>query len=364
MFRRISLALILATSSPVQRSRSSTSTARSRPSGWARCTFEVSCPADVRADFNRGVALLHSFWYAAAIDAVQRHRQARAGRARWSTGASRWGSGATRSAARARRETITRGRVAVAREADGAATSRHASATTSRRSTRCTATRMRRRNRRARAAYEAKMAALYAAYPKDSEAAVFYAIALVAAASPTDQTYAKQMQAAGILEKVFATQPDHPGITHYLIHSYDYPKLADKGLAAARRYASIAPDAPHALHMPSHIFTRVGAWQDSIDSNMASAAAAKKANSRGRRAARDGLPGLREPAACARRRSEAAAGRDRSDPRPRRRRQRLRPRRLLSAPTRFPRVSRSSAAPGPRPPTSPSAPARSRTPKR
>jgi hypothetical protein len=118
-----------------------------------------------------------------------------------------------------------------------------------------------------------------AKYPKDTEAAVFYAIGLDAAADPADKTYAKQLQAAKTLEQVMASQPDHPGIAHYLIHSYDYPALAEKGLPAARRYAKIAPDAPHALHMPSHIFTRVGSWQDSIDSNMASAAAAKKANS-------------------------------------------------------------------------------------
>ena len=104
-------------------------------------------------------------------------------------------------------------------------------------------------------------------------------IALDAAADPNDKTYARQLQAAQTLEKVMAMQPDHPGIAHYLIHSYDYPPLAEKGLPAARRYAKIAPDAPHALHMPSHIFTRVGSWQDSVDSNMASAAAAKKANS-------------------------------------------------------------------------------------
>ena len=128
-------------------------------------------------------------------------------------------------------------------------------------------------------AYERAMEAVVTKYPTDTEAKIFYAIALDAAADLADQTYAKQLKAAAILEAALSKQPNHPGIAHYLIHSYDVPALAGKGLNAARSYAKIAPDAPHALHMPSHIFTRVGAWQDSIESNRASAAAAKNANS-------------------------------------------------------------------------------------
>ena len=112
-------------------------------------------------------------------------------------------------------------------------------------------------------------------YPEDREAAIFYALALNITALPVDKTYANQLKAAGILEKVFAEQPNHPGVAHYLIHSYDYPPIASRGLSAARRYAGIAPAAPHALHMPSHIFTREGFWRESIESNLASAAAAK-----------------------------------------------------------------------------------------
>jgi hypothetical protein len=112
-------------------------------------------------------------------------------------------------------------------------------------------------------------------YPDDREAAIFYALALNATALPTDKTYANQLKAAAILEKVFAEQPQHPGVAHYLIHSYDYPPIAEKGVGAARRYAGIAPAAPHALHMPSHIFTRRGYWQESVESNRASAAAAQ-----------------------------------------------------------------------------------------
>src|SRR5258706_13027586 len=108
-------------------------------------------------------------------------------------------------------------------------------------------------------------------YPEDSEASIFYALALNATALPGDKPYANQLKAAGILEKVFAVQPDHPGVAHYLIHSYDYPSIAQQGLNAARRYASVAPDAPHALHMPGHIFTRLGLWDESIETNVRSA---------------------------------------------------------------------------------------------
>src|SRR6185369_568358 len=125
------------------------------------------------------------------------------------------------------------------------------------------------------AAYEKAMAQVHARYPDDREAAVFYALALDATAAPTDKTYANQKKAAAILEKVYAEQPNHPGVAHYLIHSYDYPPLAGQGLVSARSYAKIAPSVPHAQHMPSHIFTRLGLWQESIDSNRASASAGK-----------------------------------------------------------------------------------------
>jgi hypothetical protein len=115
--------------------------------------------------------------------------------------------------------------------------------------------------------YEKAMAQLASRYPHDREAAIFYALALNVAADPNDKTYARQLQAAAILEPIFAAQPEHPGAAHYLVHSYDYPPIAAKGLPAARKYAAIAPSAAHAQHMPSHIFTRVGAWEDSIEAN-------------------------------------------------------------------------------------------------
>lgn len=129
-------------------------------------------------------------------------------------------------------------------------------------------------------AYERAMADVAAKFPADPEASIFWALSLTASALPTDKTYANQRKAGAILEKLYPQQPNHPGITHYIIHSYDVPALADRALEAARRYAKIAPSAPHALHMPSHTFTRVGAWQDSIDTNKASAAAARKGNAR------------------------------------------------------------------------------------
>ena len=119
------------------------------------------------------------------------------------------------------------------------------------------------------------MEAMSRRYPEDSEAAIFYGLSLLASEPPNDTIFTNRKKAAEVLEKQFAKEPQHPGIAHYLIHSYDKPGMAALGLPAARRYAKIAPAAPHALHMPSHIFERLGLWQDDIDSNLASAAATR-----------------------------------------------------------------------------------------
>jgi len=119
--------------------------------------------------------------------------------------------------------------------------------------------------------------ALAARYPDDDEAQIFSALYIAGTQSQADQTYGAYLRAVAILEPQFAKHPDHPGVAHYLIHSYDAPPLAQKGLVAARRYAGIAPDAPHALHMPSHIFTRVGSWDESIATNLRSATVAREA---------------------------------------------------------------------------------------
>ncbi len=122
--------------------------------------------------------------------------------------------------------------------------------------------------------FEQAMGKLAASYSDDTEASILSALMTSASFVPTDKTYANQFKAAKILEPLFAAQPDHPGVAHYLIHTYDYPPIAEHGLEAARSYAKIAPDAPHALHMPSHVFTRLGYWSESIEANQAAAAAA------------------------------------------------------------------------------------------
>jgi tetratricopeptide (TPR) repeat protein len=129
--------------------------------------------------------------------------------------------------------------------------------------------------------YLKAMEALAAKYPDDDEAQIYYAITLNVAASPADKTYANQLKGAAILEPIWQRQPQHPGVAHYLIHLYDYPAIAAKGLPAALSYAKIAPNAPHAQHMPSHIFTRVGYWKESIAANTASVQAAKSSKELG-----------------------------------------------------------------------------------
>ena len=126
-------------------------------------------------------------------------------------------------------------------------------------------------------AFEQKMAALHAANPSDSEAAIFHALALAITAPKTDRTFANQRKCGEILEPIFEQQPHHPGVAHYIIHCYDNPVLAEKGLRAARLYAKIAPASAHANHMPSHIFTRVGSWDESVSSNIRSAELAAQA---------------------------------------------------------------------------------------
>jgi tetratricopeptide (TPR) repeat protein len=130
-------------------------------------------------------------------------------------------------------------------------------------------------------AYEQAMEKLAATYPDDVEAKILYALAVSANHDLNDKTFARPLKAAALLEPLFTAYPQHPGVAHYLIHSYDYPPIASKGLEAAKRYSQLAPDAVHAQHMPSHIFTRVGAWRESVASNQASVAAANGYNPHG-----------------------------------------------------------------------------------
>ena len=126
-------------------------------------------------------------------------------------------------------------------------------------------------------AYSGAMGKIYEHYPEDGEAAAFYGLSLISIPAHGDADVANRRKAVAVLNKLFAAEPDHPGAAHYLIHACDTPELASQGLDAARRYAKIAPDSSHALHMPSHIFSRLGLWQESIDSNLAAAAAAEAA---------------------------------------------------------------------------------------
>jgi hypothetical protein len=238
--------------------------------------FPVSCSAEAQVQFDRAVALLHSFWYAEALKGFTTvpETDATCALGYWGIAMSVWyplwqpPSEAM----------LKKGGEAVERaKAVGGKTAREQQYIAAIEAFYKDAGKLDHRTRAL--AYEKAMEQLSLRYQEDREAAVFYALALNATASPNDKTYANQLRATAILEGVFEEQPDHPGVAHYLIHSYDYPPLADRGLDAARRYAKIAPSAPHALHMPSHIFTRLGLWQESIGSNVNSATAAKGHNS-------------------------------------------------------------------------------------
>jgi len=240
--------------------------------------FPVSCRAEVRADFETAVAILHSFGYARAEKAFAdiAARDARCAMAHWGIAMSLyhpvWAAG--NPAAQPTPAELARGRAAVLRAREiGADTPRErdyiaAVAAFYKDSDSV--------DHAPRAlAFQKGMEQVRLNNPQDDEAAIFYALSLLGTATPSDKTYANQRKAAELLNDVLPRAPDHPGVAHYLIHSLDYPSLAELALPAARAYARIAPSAPHALHMPSHIFTRLGLWGESIESNLASAAAAR-----------------------------------------------------------------------------------------
>jgi tetratricopeptide (TPR) repeat protein len=234
--------------------------------------FDTSCSATAQPQFERAVAMLHSFWFQAGLDAFAEVAQTDPGcaMAHWGTAMIWWGNPL---AGPASPKGLKEGWAAVERaKAVGAKTPREAGYVAAVEAFFKDADKVDHRTRAL--AYEKAMEKLARQYPDDAEAAIFYALALNVTLVPTDKTYANQLKAAAILEPIFAKQPEHPGVAHYLIHSYDFPPIAGQGLTAANRYAAIAPSAPHALHMPSHIFTRVGAWEASIESNRASAKAA------------------------------------------------------------------------------------------
>jgi hypothetical protein len=236
--------------------------------------FPVSCAPTVQKPFERGVALLHSFWYEEAEKEFQQIAadDPHCAMAHWGVAMSLWHELWNHPDA----QMLQRGldEVHEAKTTDGPATP-HEKAYIAAVSAFYSDSKKLDHEARAKA-YSAAMKKVYEGYPEDHEAAVFYALSLLASEPHEDSTFANRRQAAAILEKLFAVEPDHPGVAHYLIHAYDKPQLAQLGLPAARRYAQVAPAAPHALHMPSHIFARVGLWQDDINSNLASIAATRK----------------------------------------------------------------------------------------
>ena len=251
------------------------------PGRLGKVNFSVSCDPSVQAEFNSAVAMLHSFWYEKASDtfADMAAKDPTCGIAYWGIAMAHyhqiWSAPGPAD--------LKAGVVSLEKaEAAGAKTQRERDYIAGLATFYMDSDKLDHRTRVL--AYERAMQRIYEAYPQDREAAAFYALALLASSLntvPQDKTYAREKKAGAILETIFAEQPEHPGVAHYIIHAYDYPPLAERALDAARRYAKIAPDSPHALHMPSHIFTRLGLWQESIDSNLASAASAAKNNAPG-----------------------------------------------------------------------------------
>lgn len=242
--------------------------------------FEVSCNRPAQESFNEAVAWLHSFEYARAEDIFHGvlDRDPSCAMAYWGMAMSLWHQlwAAPPSPA------------ALARGAQYVSDAQALAPKSTREASYIDAigafySGLEEFNHRTRAlAYEKAMGDLHSSHPEDREASIFYALSLLATALPTDKTFENQLKSGALLEAVLDDNPGHPGTTHYIIHSYDYPELAERALEAARRYARIAPASAHANHMPSHIFTRRGLWQESIATNLNAAAAGKAfAQSRG-----------------------------------------------------------------------------------
>jgi len=228
--------------------------------------FPVSCASDVQKSFEKGVALLHSFWYEESGKTFQEieKQDPKCAMAYWGEGMSAWHQLWGHPDAKT-----------IKKELEGLKKAGKLQPKTERERDYIAALKQFYSNgkqdheKRAKA-YSSAMEKVYRKYPDDHEATAFYALSLLASEPEGDTTFANRKEAGAVLGKLFDIEPNHPGVAHYLIHSYDKPQLAELGLPAARRYARIAPFAPHAVHMPSHIFARVGDWQASIKSNRAS----------------------------------------------------------------------------------------------
>ena len=235
--------------------------------------FPTSCSAEAQPVFEQAVAMLHSFWFDQAIATFREVAEVDpdCAMARWGEAMTLWGNPMTRAAPPAERVVEAQTALALARASLDRITPRermYLEAAAALYDGYPEVGHIQRMH-----AHEEAMRTLMEAYPDDPEAATFYGRIVVGNAPPDDLTYSRQLHAAAILEPLFQAQPDHPGLAHYLIHAFDAPATAEAGLDAALRYADIAPAAPHALHMPTHIFTRMGYWEESIELNARSAQA-------------------------------------------------------------------------------------------
>lgn len=242
-----------------------------------KARLETSCTEAARTEIDRGVTLIHSFWYAEAEKSFRRAAASDpdCGMAWWGVAMSNlhpiWAPPTP--------DELKMGREAAERAMKtGAKTDREKAFIAAIATFYSDADKLDHRTRMV--AYEKAMAAVARDYAEDREAAILHALSLLGVAPPNDKTYAEQKKAAAILNRVLPEAPEHPGVAHYLIHSFDYPELAQLALPAARVYAKLAPGSPHALHMPSHIFTRLGLWDESIASNLASAEKARNYTSK------------------------------------------------------------------------------------
>jgi tetratricopeptide (TPR) repeat protein len=239
-------------------------------------SFSVSCAESVRVPFNRGVALLHDFWYDEARPQFEKIAKANP-----SCAMAHWGIAMSvfhQIWDRPDEATMTLGwREMQSAQAHGAKTAREREYVAALSGF----FRPDKRDYQARIeGYTAAMAKLYSDYPHDIDAGAFYALSLLASVAPDDTSLTQERKAMAVLNPLFAKYPDHPGVVHYIIHACDTPSLAPQGLAAAEHYGEIAASAPHAVHMPGHIFARLGMWQADIDANRASVAASQAAEAR------------------------------------------------------------------------------------
>lgn len=269
MMRSIAAALILAAFSPAA-AQEHVHPRATTGEKLGTVHFATSCKPAVASDFDRAVALLHSFEFASAIKGFQSviAKDSTCAMAHWGIALSRW-TNPMAAVNRSPRQ-LHQGSLQVdsAKQVADHATDRERGYVDAVAQLYNNYENTSQRNRVA--AYSSAMAELAAKQAADTEATIFYALSLVASSSPTDKTYTNQRKAGSILEALWKKQPTHPGLAHYIIHAYDYPALAPEAAAAARQYATIAPSAAHALHMPSHIFTRTGQWRESVKTNLRS----------------------------------------------------------------------------------------------